>query len=65
MAEGLDLGSRWYKSRKCADSSCVEVAGSGDDILIRNSLQPEKIVRVTKAEWTAFVEGVQNGDFSF
>jgi hypothetical protein len=65
MAEGLDHGSRWYKSRKCADSACVEVAGAGDDVLIRSSLQPEKIVRVTKAEWTAFVEGVQDGDFPF
>jgi hypothetical protein len=65
MAEGLDLGSRWYKSRKCADAACLEVAGAGGDILIRSSLQPEKIVRVTKAEWTAFVEGVQDGDFPF
>jgi hypothetical protein len=62
MKEGLDHGLRWYRSRMCADNSCVEVTRAGDEVLIRNSERPHQIVRFTASEWTAFVAGIEAGE---
>jgi hypothetical protein len=57
----------WRKSSKCANCACVEVAMiSNDEYLIRDSKQPEApALSFTGEEWTAFVDGVQAGEFQF
>lgn len=57
----------WHKSSYCGNSTCVEVAKVGSDTyLIRDSKTPEsRALSFTKAEWLAFVVGVQAGEFSF
>ncbi|MFI7539730.1 DUF397 domain-containing protein [Actinoplanes sp. NPDC049599] len=57
----------WQKSSKCANGNCVEVARvDGDTYLIRDSKRPDSpALSFTVEEWTAFVEGVQAGEFRF
>jgi hypothetical protein len=57
----------WRKSSKCGNQTCVEVARVDEDTyLIRDSKRPEAAaLSFTGEEWTAFVEGVQAGEFKF
>lgn len=44
--------------------SCVEVAASPDEILVRHSKDPNgPVLRYTKAEWSAFLAGAKDGEF--
>lgn len=63
MSQGVDPRLPWRRSKRCSDSACVEMALVGDHVLVRSSDRPHETVRFTKAEWTAFVAGVQDGDF--
>jgi hypothetical protein len=57
----------WRKSSKCGNQTCVEVARVDDNTyLIRDSKRPENpALSITGEEWTAFVAGVQAGEFTF
>lgn len=55
----------WQRSRRCDSNSCVEVAFLDDDVLVRDSKDPQgPVLRFTTEEWTAFAAGVQAGDFA-
>jgi hypothetical protein len=57
---------QWRKSTKCTSGTCVEVARVGDQYLIRDSKRPEATpLSFTEDEWTAFVQGVDAGEFRF
>ncbi|RJL32706.1 DUF397 domain-containing protein [Bailinhaonella thermotolerans] len=54
----------WRKSSASGPSACVEVAISSNHVLVRNSRHPEgAMLRFTKEEWVAFVNGVHRGEF--
>ncbi|GAA0524090.1 hypothetical protein GCM10010172_00610 [Paractinoplanes ferrugineus] len=56
----------WRKSSRCASNACVEVAKVDGGIMVRDSKNPERTPLVfTPEEWSAFVEGVNQGEFSF
>jgi uncharacterized protein DUF397 len=56
--------SAWQRSEGCADGNCVEVKSGGDDlVLLRSSLEPATVLRLTTAEWSAFRIGMERGDF--
>jgi predicted secreted Zn-dependent protease len=56
----------WRKSSKCGTATCVEVAKVGELYLIRDSKNPEEgALAFTEAEWTAFVAGINEGEFRF
>lgn len=57
--ESLD----WRRSSYCAEGACVEVAEVGDEFFVRNSQQPDNVVRFTRAEWEVFRLGIVNGEF--
>jgi Domain of unknown function (DUF397) len=43
--------------------ACVEVARTGEDILVRDSKDPSAVLRFSSAEWQAFIEGVKAQEF--
>lgn len=57
--------AHWIKSPVSAQDDCVEVAFLEDgDVLMRDSKDPDgTVLRFTRSEWDAFVEGVQMGAF--
>jgi len=42
---------------------CVEVATLSDGVLVRNSTQPDSILKFTLDEWQAFLSGVKKNEF--
>jgi hypothetical protein len=56
--------AEWRKSSTSGVAECVEMAHVGDQVLIRDSKDPDgPRLRYTAAEWRAFVEGVRLGEF--
>lgn len=56
----------WIKSSKSASGTCVEVAHTQNgDYLMRDSKDPNTILRYTTAEWDAFLAGAKDGEFDF
>jgi hypothetical protein len=53
----------WRRASVCASGECVEVAQSGDDVLVRNSREVDLILRFGAKEWRTFVAGVRSGEF--
>ncbi|MGX6605638.1 DUF397 domain-containing protein [Micromonosporaceae bacterium Da 78-11] len=62
----LDCGSpAWTKSTYCGNTGCVEVANDGETILMRDSKNPDAApLTFDRAEWTAFIAGVADGEFN-
>jgi hypothetical protein len=53
----------WYKSGFCQNGECAEIAVQGEEILLRSSREPERVVYLAAAEWQALVKGIQAGEF--
>lgn len=63
----MSAGLNWLKSSHSAtDNQCVEVARSGDFMLVRHSKSPD-VARLafTQGEWAAFVAGVAAGELGW
>ena len=57
-----DAGYR--RASFCAANGCVEVAMTGDRIMVRDSkLRDSPVLTFDAQEWTAFVRGVKAGEF--
>lgn len=55
----------WQKSSYCGTNACVEVALTSDAILVRDSKNPQVApLSFTGDEWSAFLQGVQAGEFN-
>jgi hypothetical protein len=64
MAEARAREPRWRRSRDCADGNCVEVKFDGDDeVLLRSSLRPAVVLRLTNGEWSSFRDRMARGDY--
>lgn len=59
----------WWRSSKCNCYDCVEVefirlgSQSEPTVLVRDSKNPDVVLRFTKAEWEVFVAGAKDGEF--
>ena len=55
----------WKKSTASGDSGCVEVARSGETIVVRDSKDPlGPVLTFSGAEWKAFLSGACAGQFN-
>jgi hypothetical protein len=58
----------FHRSSYCGAASCVEVAvASPDTFLVRDAKNPDPgapVLSFDRAEWDAFLAGVQAGEFS-
>ena len=54
----------WLRSRFCESSACLEVADIADSSIgIRDSLNPDSVLVVSKRDWAVFIAGARAGDF--
>lgn len=54
----------WRKSSKSTDTgNCLEVAMLDGEILIRESDDPDRIIRTTRSKLRAFIDGAAAGEF--
>jgi predicted secreted Zn-dependent protease len=54
----------WRVARKCNGGACVRVAAHGDTIVIGSSKHLDgPVIRYSRDEWAAFVDGIRQGDF--
>ena len=64
MKEAQRHSLSWHRSNACADSTCVEVAGHGKQIYLRDGKKPDDaVLHFTRAEWEAFLAAAKAGDF--
>jgi Domain of unknown function (DUF397) len=57
-------GVIWIRAGRChATHQCVEVARVDDMIAVRDSKNPVVVLRFTKSEIEAFLDGVKQGEF--
>ena len=58
--------TEWRRSRSCGSAACIEVAKVDDHYLVRDSKNPDAPpLSFTAEEWSAFVRGIEEGDFLF
>lgn len=54
----------WRRSSYCSDSTCVEIAVTGDETLMRDSKNKNQpFIRIDRTAWEQFIKGVENGEF--
>jgi hypothetical protein len=58
-------GLTWHKAQRSTNNgACVEIASTAGKVAIRDSKDPYGPILVyTPAEFSAFLEGVRNGEF--
>jgi hypothetical protein len=62
---GARVEVAWTRSSACAGGECVEVAQGAGAVLVRDGKdRGGPVLRFTAAEWSAFVAGVQAGEFA-
>ncbi|MGC5365058.1 DUF397 domain-containing protein [Streptomyces sp. DT24] len=57
---------QWRKSLKSSGAdgnNCLELAAHGDGVLVRESDEPDVIIRTSRARLRAFLEGAKKGEF--
>jgi hypothetical protein len=59
-----DNTPQWRTSSFCSTNACVEIAEVAEGIMLRDSKNPHVApFHFTTDEWSAFVKGVQAGEF--
>ena len=59
-----NAGLTWRRASRCASNGCVEIAFSGDSIVVRDSKRPDSpVLTYSSEEWASFIDGVKNGEF--
>jgi hypothetical protein len=59
-------GARWRKSTTSDSGGCVEVACVDGIVGVRDTKAGDAspVLKFNRAEWTAFLQGVGNGEFT-
>lgn len=58
------MAPAWRKSSRCAARECVEVAGQGGMILVRDSAQPQgAVLQYSAIEWRSLTAAIKAGSF--
>jgi len=64
MTDGLEGELVWHRGRSCESGACVEIATTGDAVMVRSSANPEDTpITLSRPEWQEFLLGVKEGAF--
>jgi predicted secreted Zn-dependent protease len=62
MTDGSSGELVWHRGIGCDGGACVEVATTGDTVMVRRSAQPDGTpVTLSRDEWQEFLAGVKEG----
>ena len=51
----------WNKSSYCRNATCVEIGHTEDEVLMRDSKDPEgPVLRFTRSQWQEFVQSLKD-----
>jgi Domain of unknown function (DUF397) len=65
MNANIQSDFRWIKSSASSyDGNCLELAGDGYNVYVRDSKNRETIISFSCGSWTAFVQSVKQGRFA-
>lgn len=64
MTEINSLGPAWRKSRRCEATTCIEVAGIGLGVGVRDSTDPGVHLAFDAVAWNTFVAKVAAARFT-
>ena len=53
----------WLRSTFCEATACVEARREGNDVLLRNSTEPDRVLAFDAVAWAEFRTGVAEGEF--
>ena len=53
----------WLRSTFCEATACVEARRDGNDVLLRNSTEPDRVLAFDAVAWAEFRSGVVEGEF--
>lgn len=61
-----DIVEKWIRSTFCADHACVEVAHSGNQVMLRDSKAPDQVpLRFSADEWETFLDAISRREITF
>jgi len=64
MTDGSMSELVWQRPVSCEGGACVEVAATGDAVLLRSSSSPDAVpVTLNRDEWRVFLAGAKDGAF--
>lgn len=55
----------WSRASRCQSGECFELRVDGDFLLLRESGDPDRVLRGTLASWRAFAEAIKAGEFDY
>jgi hypothetical protein len=56
-------GVAWHEGRQCDGGSCVEIAVTGGEVLLRSTASPAVLLALSRAEWHDFLADAKEGLF--
>jgi len=63
MPDGSSGELVWHRGR-CDGGTCVEVAATGEAVMVRSSADPDSTpVTLSRDEWRVFLAAVKDGTF--
>jgi hypothetical protein len=62
MNEDRGSTTTWQRSTRCDSGQCVEVARGDGHVLVRNSNQPDTVLRLAADQWHRLVGAIKSGE---
>ena len=63
MGYGLGANLTWHRGRPCEGGTCVEVAVTSGEVLMRSSVHPGLLISLSRDEWREFLASAKEGWF--
>lgn len=60
---GGPAGELTWQRVSCEGGACLEVAASNEVVMMRTSMAPDTIVRLSRDEWRQFLTSAKDGLF--
>lgn len=50
----------WRRSTLCSGGTCVEVAITSEEVMVRDRANPDVVLRLSPWVWRIFIAGIKN-----